>query len=65
MAFVNFDQTKIVDVDSIVAVERGKWSDDQQDWKAVLVHTSGAKIETECWFSAAPAWLNELKATQK
>jgi len=64
MAFVNFDRDTIIDIDSIVSVEKGAWNDDHQDYRAVLVHKSGAKIETECWFSAAAARLNDLRLLQ-
>jgi len=36
----------LVDPKKVVAVERGAWSDADQDWSAIIVTTGGVRLET-------------------
>ena len=43
---------RIIDVSRIVAIEKGDWDNEHQDWQANLVIDTGQKFETNSWYSS-------------
>ncbi len=47
-----------VDTHSIVAVEKGEWSNGEQDCKAVLVFGAGARVKVELYYKEVMSFLS-------
>lgn len=49
----------------IVAVERGEWSDEEQDFIAILVSSGGARIKTRWYMKTAKVELETYRVMAK
>lgn len=49
----------------IVAVERGEWSDEEQDFIAILVSSGGARIKTRWYVKTAKVELETFRVLSK
>jgi len=47
------------DARKIIGVEKGEWSDVQQDWRSILVFSRGARVNIQEWFKDVVQYLKE------
>lgn len=59
---VNFGSALVFPLD-IVAIEKGAWSDQEQDWTAILVASGGARIRTEVYMKTVKMALEHARFT--